>query len=114
MSGAFDLNCCILGDDDPRRVFSVRIAATESVSTLRKAIKDEKRPAFDHIPAHTLILWSVSIPVDKSFKDSLNDFEPADEESLLPVDRLSEVFVNVPEERRLHIIVKAPPIGACV
>ena len=74
----------------------------------------EKKPAFDHIPADTLVLWSISIPVDKSFKDSLNDFEPADEESLLPVDRVSEVFVNVPEKRRLHIIVKAPPIGACV
>ena len=110
MSDAFVLNC----DDDPRHVFSVGIAVTESVSALRKAIKVEKKPAFDHIPADTLVLWSVSIPVDKSFKDSLNDFEPADEESLLPVDRVSEVFVNVPEKRRLHIIVKAPPIGACV
>jgi hypothetical protein len=71
-----------LGNDDPRRVFPVRIATTESVNSLRKVIKDEMKPALDHIPADTLVLWKVSIPVDKSFKNSISKFEHVDEESL--------------------------------
>ena len=114
MPDAFDLNCCILGDDDPHRVFPVKISTTESVHILGKLIKDEKKPALDHVSADTLVLWKVSIPVDKSFKDSISKFEHVDEESLWPVERLSKVFVNAPEEGCLHIVIKVPPIGACV
>jgi hypothetical protein len=30
------------------------------VGALKKVIKEEKKPAFDHVPANTLKLWKVS------------------------------------------------------
>jgi hypothetical protein len=42
-------------------VFPVKIAKEESVGTLKKEIKKEKKPDFDHIPADKLILWKVSL-----------------------------------------------------
>jgi hypothetical protein len=53
------LNCWVLSDD-PDRVFSVDIDPKKSVDALKKAIKKEMKPAFDHIPANGLDLWKVS------------------------------------------------------
>ena len=54
-----ELNCWILGED-VNRVFPVKIQTTESVGALRKAIKEEKKPEFDHVPADSLKLWKVN------------------------------------------------------
>jgi hypothetical protein len=53
------LNCWVLSDDLDR-MFPVKIAPEESVGALKKAIKEEKRPAFDDMPADRLDLWKVS------------------------------------------------------
>ena len=37
-------------------IFTVKINAAENVSTLKKSIKEEKKPAFDNIVANTLTL----------------------------------------------------------
>ena len=108
-----ELNCLVLGDD-PSCVFTVKIAASESVSTLRETIKDKKKHAFEHVDADTLVLWKVSIPVDESVKDSLSRLDLAGQRSLSSVHRLSNVFTNAPEEGHLHIAVKAPRTGKCV
>jgi hypothetical protein len=71
MSNILELNCWVLGDD-PRRVFSVEIVISKTVSALKKLIKDEKKHTFDGIDADLLDLWKVSdrallmykIPVD--------------------------------------------------
>ena len=42
-------------------IFTVKINAAENVSTLKKSIKEEKKPAFDNIVANTLTLWRPSI-----------------------------------------------------
>jgi hypothetical protein len=52
MSGTLNLNCLVLGHD-ASHIFPIEIAESKTVDTLRKAIKDEKRPAFDHVPADT-------------------------------------------------------------
>jgi hypothetical protein len=54
-----DLNCLLFGDD-LKSVFQVKISSTEPVSALKKAIKEEKRPDFDHVSADALRLWKVS------------------------------------------------------
>jgi hypothetical protein len=59
MSDMLNVNCWILGCD-PRRVFSVEIAKTKTVDVLKKAIKQEKGPVFNDIPADSLDLWKVS------------------------------------------------------
>jgi Crinkler effector protein N-terminal domain len=50
-----ELNCFIF-DEDPSQVFPVKITNTESVGTLMKAIKEEKKPALDHVDADPLTL----------------------------------------------------------
>src|ERR1700720_5055208 len=54
-----NLNCWVHGDE-PQNVFPVKIARDETVGALKKAIKEEKKPLFDHIPADSLELWKVS------------------------------------------------------
>ena len=54
------------------------------------SIKDKKKPAFDHVPADTLVLWKVSLPVDESLEENLPNL--AGEKPLLPVNKLSKVF----------------------
>ena len=66
-------------------------------------------PAFDHVPADTLVLWKVSIPVDDSPEGTLGSL--ADEESLSPVHGLSKVFSDMRREGYLHIVVNGPSIG---
>jgi hypothetical protein len=97
-----ELNC----GDDPSHIFTIEIADTKNITALKKAIKDEKQPAFDHVPADTLIIWRVSFPVDEGLEENLRDFVAG--KALSPVNKLSKVFANV----RLHVIVGCPP-GAC-
>jgi hypothetical protein len=49
----------VLGDDHAR-VFTIEILSTKNVSALKRAIKDEKKHAFEHVDADTLVLWMVS------------------------------------------------------
>ena len=102
------LNCCVFGDD-PSRVFSVDIDKNKKVSMLRKAIKDEKKPAFDSITADRLDLWNANnIPTDGDkgdFQTKLNRIL-AMEDSLRGARKLSSVFGSL-EEETLHVIVKA-------
>jgi hypothetical protein len=58
MSDLLNLNCWVLGDD-PQCVFSLKIAKSETINVLKKAIKNEKKPIFDDIMADTLDLWKV-------------------------------------------------------
>ena len=106
-----ELNCWVLGDPSDR-IFHVTIAADKSVGDLKYAIKDKKKPAFDHVPADTLVLWNVSVSDIHSLPEKPSDIEFA-KEKLAPMDELSKVFSGVSKEGRLHIIVNAPTIGKC-
>jgi len=126
MSTVLGLNCLILGHD-PRRVFSVKIASLETVSYLRKAIKDKKQHTFTGIDADLLDLWKVSnliqhtdndefislkVDIDLTTNsDILNSIKVEgdipDGKELKPWDPLSKVFTG-PEVGHLHIIVQCP------
>jgi len=58
MPSTLELNCLVLGEDSSH-VFSVKIDTTESVFTLKEAIKDKKNNAFQHADADSLKLWKV-------------------------------------------------------
>ena len=53
-TGTLRLNCWVFGDD-VSQVFPVKITNTESVGTLKKAIRDEKL-ALQHVDADSLTL----------------------------------------------------------
>ena len=96
-------------NDDTSHIFPIEIAESKTVGALRKAIKDEKRHAFKHVDADTLVLWKVSVPVSRNLADNLSKFDFVDEGSLLPMEELSEVFSDSPGRKCLHIVVRVPP-----
>ena len=105
-----NLNCLVLGDD-ASHIFPIEIAESKTVGALRKAIKDEKEHAFQHVDADALLLWKVSIPVDRSFTKNLSKLDFVDEGSLFPVEELSDVFSDSLTRKHLHIVVRVPPVG---
>ncbi|KAM6492730.1 hypothetical protein JOM56_012454 [Amanita muscaria] len=74
----------------------------------REAIKDKKRPQFDHVAADTLVLWNVSIHFDSNLKRNLGNLELDGVQPLSPWLKLSSVFSNKLTDDRLDIVVKLP------
>jgi hypothetical protein len=58
-SANLELNCLVFGD--PERLFTVSVANNDKVSKLQKAIRVEKEPELDHLPADALKLWKVNV-----------------------------------------------------
>jgi hypothetical protein len=78
---------------------------------LKKIIKADNPNTFHHVDAHTLRLWNVPpIAVDKDFATKINNLPLQDEESLLPIDKLSRIFSGIADEA-LHVVVRAPVGG---
>ncbi|KAE9392048.1 hypothetical protein BT96DRAFT_754297, partial [Gymnopus androsaceus JB14] len=92
------------------RIFTVQILETDNVATLKEKIKEKNHTAFQHIDAHTLDLWNVSIPVEELSEPHLHDLQPA-RAPLLPVKKLRGLFLNTLPEEHLHIIVRPPGIA---
>jgi hypothetical protein len=108
-----ELNCFV-HSDDPRQVFPVKIASTESVGSLKDTIKEKKKPIFDDFAVDTLKLWKVSIAVNDGFMDSVGKVELRDEEELSPVDTVSDIFFEELGRKHLHIIVHSLPASKCI
>lgn len=54
----------IYSDPDPlQRIFTTTIDKTDSVHDLKRCIKAEKSPGFDHLAADELILWKLEPPI---------------------------------------------------
>ena len=64
------LNCLILGND-PSRIFTVEISDTENVSILKKEIRGENQDAFKDFDTKRLVLWKVSLPINRQFQQML-------------------------------------------
>jgi hypothetical protein len=60
----FALNCLLL-NDAPTKVFTVKVPESENFSFLKKGIKEEKAPHLDNLAASDLILWKVRLPPDQ-------------------------------------------------
>jgi hypothetical protein len=59
MSDPLEFYCWILGDD-PHRAFPVKVASSETVGHLQKAIKNEKNNVFGDLDANFIDLWKAS------------------------------------------------------
>ena len=98
--------------DDASHIFLIKIKKSGTVGALRGSIKGEKRPTFDHVPSNTLILWKIDIPVDQGIAERIKQEDYVDEHRLLPLNKLSKVFLAQPNDEHLYIIVKRPT-GTC-
>ena len=88
------------------RIFPVEIDRNKNVRNLREAIKEKKKPAFDHITADSLEVWNVSIPIKRgaNIEEQVKNLKVLQTNSLLSVEWLSDIFRNV-VEKYLHVIV---------
>ncbi|KAJ4000617.1 hypothetical protein F5050DRAFT_1562559 [Lentinula boryana] len=105
-----ELNCLVLGDQR-NVIFPVRIAATESVGSLREVIKEKKTHRFNRVDADDLVLWCVSETVDENLQDKLQQADFPTKPSLSPIDELGTVFLDPPVRGCLHIVVGRPENG---
>ena len=88
------LNCLVLGES-LFRIFQVKIAAMKTIGALRKAIEEEKRPSFDHLPPDILVIWKVSVPADERTSTSLTSLK----ESRYSLQRSCRKFSRSPLQR---------------
>ena len=109
MATPFKLNCWVLGEDSTR-VFRVEIDRGENVGGLKKAIKEEMKPAFDNITANSLEVWNVSIPIDEdaNLEAQVKNLRLHEKKPLWPLKGLLRIFRDLDKET-LHVVVKAPP-----
>jgi Crinkler effector protein N-terminal domain len=73
--------------------------------------KEKEKKIFKNADADALVLCKVTIPISRSLKENLKNAEFIDKQPLLPVDHLSEIFLEPLLRRRFHIVVKTPPPG---
>lgn len=106
---ALSLNCYMRGDDCAQ-AFKVDIDKAKSVSDLKKAIKEEKRPEFDYIPANSLVLWKVSVQFTQNLKNEVEAHNLVDDNKLQPLEDLSGIFSDL-EIKRVHVIIDRPQSG---
>jgi hypothetical protein len=102
---------CYVRGDKYKQAFTVKIKEGESVADLKKAIKEEQSPIFDHVTANSLALWRVSIPCNRGLKAKVESLSLNDDHSLEPASVLSEVFSDGLKEKHVHVVVEHPGPG---
>ena len=103
---------CLVHGEPIANAFPVKIPLSDTISDLKKLIKEEKAPEFDDIAADKLKLWSISIPINDTEK--LKNIEENSMQELFPTDEIADVF-STPLKKHIHVIVKQPQhMGKCV
>jgi hypothetical protein len=105
----FTLLCYVRGDDY-KQVFEVNIGDHESIDALKDAIK-KKSQTFHDVDAGSLVLWNVLVPFNRRLKEEVEQLALVEDESLPPLDILSEVFPMGLEKRNVHIVIERPITG---
>ncbi|RGB26883.1 hypothetical protein C1646_405368 [Rhizophagus diaphanus] len=98
---------CLVKGNTTANAFSVKISRDEPVSELKKVIKAEKAPEFDHFPADKLKLWKVEIGGDH-IDDQLKNFKLNDSDELSAIKKISKYFPDPPAEEHIHVLVEPP------
>jgi hypothetical protein len=101
------LICCVRGDDF-LDTFAVNINEDNNVCELKNAIKERKRLIFDDIPADSLRLWKVSVPINRDLKNGVKALNLLEDDMLVPHEILSEIFMSDLERKNVHIIIRKP------
>lgn len=93
---------CYVRDDTFTQTLRVEIDKAKSVSDLRKAIKEEKRPKFDDIPADLLVLGRLLFTVIKTSKKSRH---PILSMATVCILLRSSLKISLIWKKRVHVIV---------
>ncbi|KAG0305792.1 hypothetical protein BGZ99_001980 [Dissophora globulifera] len=101
---------CVLSGELSSRAFSVKVATTDAVDDLRKAIIKKNPNAFERTDPDDLVLWHVSIPLMDDDEDELPIMLDtlSEKKKLGPAVDLSDVFKEGAPRKTINIIVQQP------
>jgi hypothetical protein len=99
------LNCFLLGDDLDR-MFTVKIDTTETVSILKKLIKEENPSSLGNVDVKNIDLWHVSFPIDDLSKETTIAGPKLKSEKLL-----SDVFHSELNTNCIHVFSRVSGPG---
>jgi len=110
------LVCLISPDDKPdEHLFVVKMNDDDTVSQLKKLIKDDYPHRLRNVDAPDLVLWKCSIPDDNDLQKTLETirFEVPDARlcHLRPSSKISEYFATTLPGKTIHILVEVPALG---
>jgi len=107
MSTTVRLVFWVFGDDCDRTT-GVEIALDKDVGDLKKAIKEEKKNAFEHVDADALDLWKISVPFDEDFEQIVNALDLNTQRPLPGRRKLASLFSQKSADDCLDVVVKVP------
>ncbi|KAF9178381.1 hypothetical protein BGZ51_007824 [Haplosporangium sp. Z 767] len=100
---------CLVDGEPTSRAFPLSAPLSQTIGGLKKLIKTENAVEFKDVDANDLTLWQVSIPVDPAKKYDVVSLDTVDpKQELMPTDDLSDVFVEKPPKKSIHIVVQRP------
>ena len=104
---------CYVKGEHYNHAFPVEIEKEKWVADLKKAIKVEKSPWFDHIPADSLVLWKVSVLHDSDLAENVNKLTLIDEDGSPQVSMVHPDNEQIPSLSTVHKLSKVlsePPM----
>ena len=104
---SLSLNCLIDGEVQ-EKMFTVKILETENVSILKDLIKEKKARHLNHVDASDLDLWKVDLRLDDLGAEVVHGDPDGTDSKLSSHRKLSSLFNDLVDDKRLHIIAKAP------
>ncbi|KAH8927925.1 hypothetical protein BT69DRAFT_1197540, partial [Atractiella rhizophila] len=84
------LNCWIRGSPADQ-ISSIKISSTDTVSLLKKAIRNDNPVAFQDVDPETLVLYKVTLP-DDDLENHLRNLSLDDKQKLNSRTKLSKLF----------------------
>ena len=88
-----ELKCWVLGDPS-NRIFPVKIAANESVGSLKEGIMEENQDEFQHVDTKNLILSKVSVSNVRGLLEKLSDVNFANKKSFIAIGYIIESLLG--------------------
>jgi len=117
--GTLKLFCAVEAEEMAwNNIFPTEVDSRKTVGDLKDAMKEKRKPDFDHIPADKLALlglFKVSISVDDNAPDKSLNVNIELFKSFVPTKPLLlQLFPRVDEKSHLHVIIQVPIAGELI
>ena len=115
MSEKLNLTCLywatIQSDERDELTIQVKVDTDETVSFLKKLIKNEYTPRLDGVAACDLVLWKCSIPIDDNLCENLKKIrfdgtDPSVQRIRPAASEISEHFPTILPYKTIQILVR--------